>query len=85
MWNPGQKKFIGRAFIPENKPPSLFNEITFPCTFCYQGDAYRKCGVNKAFRLDSMEIIKFRGDELVYPQTNLKPIWQDAFGARRWG
>lgn len=85
MWNPGQKQFLGGAFIPENQPPKQFGQIALPCTFCYQGDAYRKCKLDKAFRLDSMDLIEFTGDELVYPQTNLKPTWQDAFGARSWG
>ncbi len=78
IWNEEQKKLTGKAFIPENQPPKPFNQIPFPCTFCYQGNAYRRFGLNQAFRLDSQEEIEFKGDELVYPQTNTKSIWQDA-------
>lgn len=81
MRNPGQKQYLGGAFILENQPPKQFNQIALPCTFCYQGNAYRRCGLGKAFRLDSMDLIEFAENELVFPQTNLKPIWQDAFGS----
>lgn len=78
MWNPGQKQFIGKAFIPENKKPQSFKNITLPCTFCFEGNAYRRFSINQAFRLDSMQKVDFNGDELVHPQTNKKPIYQDA-------
>lgn len=78
MWNAGQKQFIGKAFVPENRKPQLFKDIPLPCTFCFEGNAYRRFNLGQAFRLDSMEKIDFSGDELVYPQTNTKPIWQDA-------
>lgn len=84
FWNQGQKRLIGSAFIPENKPPIQFSDARLPCSFNFNGDAYRKCGINAAIRLDNGTEYSFKGCELIYPQTNTKPIWQNAFSSRSW-
>jgi hypothetical protein len=85
FWNQGQKELIGSAFIPENQPPINFNEAPLPSSFNFDGNAYRKCGLSAAIRLDSETVHLFKGNELIYPQTNTKSVWQNSFGVRSWG
>lgn len=85
FWNQGQKTLIQGAFIPENQHPIEFSSVPLPCTFNFDGNAYRKCGLNVAIRLDSEKVYPFKGNELVYSQTNIKAVWQNAFGVRSLG
>lgn len=85
FWNQGQKQLVGTAFIPENQPPIKFTDAPLPCSFNFSGDAYRKCGLNAAIRLDSETVHSFKGDEFIYPQTNTRAVWQNAFGVRSRG
>ena len=85
FWNKGQKQLIGTAFIPKNQPASKFSDAPLPCWFNFNGDAYKKCSLNAAIRLDSETVCSFTGNELIFPETNTRAIWQDAFGARSWG
>lgn len=85
FWNQGQKQFVGTAFIPENQPPTKFKDIPLPCSFNFNGNAYRKCALSGAIRLDGEKVHLFKGDELVFPQTNVRPVWQNAFGVRSQG
>lgn len=79
FWNEGQRGLIGPAFIPENKPPIKFADCGWPSTINVGGDAYRKCG-DIAIRLETGEIVQMDPNQLVHCQTNIKSVWQDAFG-----
>lgn len=88
FWSQGQKQLIGTAFIPENQLVVKFVNIPLPCTFNFEGIAYRKIDSKAAIRLDENDenkVYHFSGDELVYPQTNTRSIWQNAYGVRSLG
>ncbi|MEM9264006.1 MAG: hypothetical protein AAGA46_00605 [Cyanobacteria bacterium P01_F01_bin.13] len=76
FWNLGQKKLVGSAFIPENKPPICFGKAPFPSFFQFEGNAYRKVSETLAIKIDSELECSFNPGDLVYTQTNIKSQWQ---------
>ena len=72
IWNQGQKELLKTEFIAENQPDAEFWAIPLPCTFCFNGDAYRKVGFAKAKRLDNGQVIELADNAPCKPQARTK-------------